>query len=152
MNFFKYKNGRISKLTKKLFRRIKNYARKARGYFIFTSRKDKKIFYNLSHGKINGNEVFSLNIKTAGKYPVFLRNNIADAGGACSAFFMHYHLPPKKLRPGAVIADLGSNIGLTMRNLKYLYPDSRIIGVEMDHENYLLAKKNLNGLDNCVLI
>jgi FkbM family methyltransferase len=147
-----YKKQKIARLGRKIYKRAKNYLRLPGNYSNFPSWADKKLFYNLSHGKNGAGEILNIHIKTAGEQPVFLRNNTIDAAIVSCVFFKQYHLPPKKLKPGAVIADLGSNIGLTMRHLKYLYPASTILGVELDHENCMLARKNLAGIDGCILV
>src|SRR5258706_2839419 len=147
-----YNKQKIVRLAGKIYKRTGNYLRLPVNYSNFLSWADKKLFFNLSHGKIKRNEIVSINVRTAGKLPVYLRNNNIDAGVFSCAFFKQYHLPPKKLRANAIIADLGSHIGLTMRHLKYLYPASRILGVELDHENYMLAEKNLAGIDDCILV
>ena len=59
-------------------------------------------------------------------------------------FLPKYHLPPKevKLKKGSVVVDLGCNTGLTIAHMKNIYPDIKIIGYEMDKDNFLLAKRN----------
>ena len=142
----------ILKLKKKILKKYRQYKMTLKQHLIFVSANDKKIYDDLSHGKIyNKNEV-QLYIKTAGKTPINCRNNNNDFHVIYATFFQLYHLPAKKLKRDAVILDLGSNIGLTMRHLKYLYPKSKIIGVELDRDNYLMAKKNLSGIKDCYLI
>jgi FkbM family methyltransferase len=64
-----------------------------------------------------------------------------------------YHLPPHQLPENATILDLGANIGCTILHFISLFPTARIIGVEMDQENYALAEFNLRGfLDQFTLI
>jgi FkbM family methyltransferase len=48
-----------------------------------------------------------------------------------------------------VILDLGCNIGLTVVDLKSLYPGATIIGVEMDRANFELCRQNTASLDDC---
>lgn len=138
---------RVRKAVSKKLRRIQKMLN---DHFVFKSATDKKIYYDLSQGKISGSGEVKINIKTAGNNPIYCRNNHIDHHVIDTTFFGLYHLPPKKLKSNPVILDLGSNIGLTIRHLKYLYPRSSIIGVELDHQNYLLSKKNLQGLDNCI--
>jgi FkbM family methyltransferase len=38
--------------------------------------------------------------------------------------------------------DLGSNIGLTIAHYRFLYPQARLVGVEMDADNVKLARLN----------
>jgi len=86
-------------------------------------------------------------------HPVKIRNHFIDRRGLYEVFWHKYHLPPKdiKLQKNATVLDLGSNIGLTIIHLKNLYPDIKIIGYEMDLDNYLLAKKNTAAYDNVSL-
>src|SRR5437868_5198647 len=122
MEIYKY-TKEFRKVKKKIFKVIRQFKFKVKEYLIFNSLKDKRIFNNLSKGKINEKDAVSINIKTAGKTPVFCRNNNSDHFVVHCTFFELYHLPPKKLKPNAIILDLGTNIGLTIRHLKYLYPD-----------------------------
>lgn len=67
-------------------------------------------------------------------------------------FYNQFHLPPVELPKSARILDLGANIGLTVRHYKYLYPDSFVVGVEMDRSNCELARANCDGLDGITLL
>jgi len=52
-----------------------------------------------------------------------------------------------------VILDLGANVGYTALHFACLYEHARIIAVEMDRENYLLASRNLEPVkDRCTLV
>lgn len=63
------------------------------------------------------------------------------------------HRPFLKLRNnGPVILDLGSNIGCTILDFKKEYPTSRVIGCEMDWDNYNLAVKNCSRCTNVEII
>ena len=82
-----------------------------------------------------------------------LRRNNSDLSVLYDTFYMKYHVTPVKLREDARIVDLGANVGYTMMHFAYLYPKSHIYGVEMDFDNFMLAKKNLSGLgEQCMLI
>ena len=64
-----------------------------------------------------------------------------------------YHLPPTDL-PGQIshIAVFGANIGLLLGDLAGRYPQARLLGVEPDHDNAALARRNLAHLaDRCTL-
>jgi FkbM family methyltransferase len=63
-------------------------------------------------------------------------------------FVNKYHHPPIVLRPDPIILDLGANIGLSVVELKMLYPQASVIAVEMDAENYAMAGANTAGLPN----
>lgn len=57
-------------------------------------------------------------------------------------FLAGYHLPPVALPPDATIVDLGSNVGYTVADFAHRYPQARIVGVEMDRDNFELACSN----------
>jgi FkbM family methyltransferase len=54
-----------------------------------------------------------------------------------------YHLPPAQVRDPMSILDLGANIGLTVAHFAVIYPNARILGVELDEENAALAARNV---------
>lgn len=100
------------------------------------------------------NLTFVVNIKTReSRYPLFCRGNTTDLQVLWDTFYRKHHLPPIKLAENSTIVDLGANVGYTMAHFAYLFPKSSIYGVEMNYENFLFAKKNLEPLsDQCVLI
>lgn len=60
--------------------------------------------------------------------------------------FLHsgYHLPPAGLAgPVRNVAVFGANIGLLVADLAGRYPQARLLGVEADHDNAVLAGRNL---------
>ena len=64
-----------------------------------------------------------------------------------------HHLPPAGLNgPVRHIAVFGANIGLLMADLAGRCPQARVLGVEADHDNALLARRNLASLaSRCTL-
>jgi len=70
--------------------------------------------------------------------------------------FLHkgYHLPPPGLTgPVRHAAVFGANIGLLAADLANRYPQARVLGVEADHDNAELARRNLAHLaSRCTLI
>lgn len=98
--------------------------------------------------------IVEINIKNIHR-KVFLRgSNWADLSTAKNVFYKknRYHIPPFKIPVNSTILDLGSNIGLTILDYKMTYPDSRIIGVEMDKENFELCKLNTSHLKDVTLV
>lgn len=84
---------------------------------------------------------------------VSLRAGTADPYVALHTFVGQFHLPPPALGAPNLIWDLGANIGLTMLHMATLYPDARVVGVELDHHNAQLAQDNLVGCEErCLLI
>ena len=60
--------------------------------------------------------------------------------------FLHlgYHLPPAGLvGPVRHVAVFGAHIGLLAADLASRYPQARVLGVEADHDNAVLARRNL---------
>lgn len=82
-------------------------------------------------------------LKPLGGRLVRCRRSYADLGVLYDTFCGAYHLPPPELHPVRTILDLGSNIGLTMAHLAVLYPQARILGVELDRENWEMACWNV---------
>jgi len=79
------------------------------------------------------------------------RGSIIDRDVIKYVFYNRYHLPWLPLRADAVILDLGSNIGLTVLDLKVIYPHSIVLGYEMDKNNFDIALSNTRGLEGCGL-
>jgi len=60
--------------------------------------------------------------------------------------FLHagHHLPPAGLEPPVRhVAVFGAHIGLLAADLAARYPQARVLGVEADHDNAVLARRNL---------
>jgi len=118
---------------------------------IFESPIDILKFKNVYNKKKKGNLV-KIRVKETLDHPLYIRPNTSDAQVLWDTFFRKYHLP-EKLEKDPIIVDLGANVGYTMAHFAFLYPNSKIIGVELDEQNYLLAQKNLESLkDRCELI
>jgi len=94
----------------------------------------------------------SVRIKDLGEKSVKARTGTVDYATLISVFYEKYHLPPRELTRNPTILDLGCNTGYTLIHFKYLYPDSKIIGVEMDKDNFELARVNTEGLTDCHLL
>jgi len=56
-----------------------------------------------------------------------------------------YHLPPVELSPATVL-DLGANIGLVAAHYRLMWPNARIVAVEMDKEASRLIHRNAPGV------
>src|SRR5262249_12662325 len=84
---------------------------------------------------------------------VLVRRGTSDIGTVWGTFARGYHLPPPELGPPRTIWDLGANIGLTMAHFACLYPDARVLGVELDEDNVVLARQNVAAwADRCEVI
>jgi FkbM family methyltransferase len=74
---------------------------------------------------------------------VWLRHGTTDAQVLDDTFVGLYHVPPRELRAGDVVLDLGGNIGLTAAHYAAMQPGCRVVCVEMDAGNAEMARRNL---------
>ena len=74
---------------------------------------------------------------------IHLRPRTSDLRVLDDTFWARYHLPPPELHRPELIVDLGSNIGLTMVDFCFLFPEARVIGVELDPDSAALARQNV---------
>jgi FkbM family methyltransferase len=89
----------------------------------------------------------AVRVRALGGKPVWLRPGTSDVTVLRETFLGRYHLPPPELQAGQVrrILDLGANIGLTVAHYAVLYPQARILGVELDAGNARLAQRNVRA-------
>jgi FkbM family methyltransferase len=78
-----------------------------------------------------------------GGHPIVCRPGTRDKSSLEDLLFHQVYLPPRTLHNPRVILDLGSNVGYTVAHLAVLYPSARVVGVELDSENYALALCNI---------
>ncbi|HVV44050.1 MAG TPA: FkbM family methyltransferase [Bryobacteraceae bacterium] len=82
--------------------------------------------------------------------PVRCRVGTTDAAVIRDTFGGLSQLPPASLQDVRQILDLGSNIGATIVHYGHVFPECRILGVEMDRANYELCIENTRHLgDRC---
>jgi FkbM family methyltransferase len=91
-------------------------------------------------------------IKLFGKTDIKLRGNSSDFSVLESTFIDKHHRSPFSLGTNPVIVDLGSNIGLTLLDYYYEYPDARLLGVELDADNFKSLEFNTSKIKNCSII
>jgi len=92
-------------------------------------------------------------VKALDGQTIYCRSGLADLGVVYDTFEGRYHLPPAGIGAVRTILDLGANIGLTMAHFAVLYPQARILGVELagarilgvelDAANCELCRKNI---------
>jgi FkbM family methyltransferase len=91
-------------------------------------------------------------LRPLGGHEVAVRQGTGDFYALRDTFFAKYHLPPPGIVP-RTIWDLGANIGLTMAHFAALFPDSQILGVELDADNAALCRENVSPwADRCGLL
>lgn len=95
----------------------------------------------------------SLTIPALGGRSVVVRGGTSDLGVLDVVFDGAYHLPPAYVSSPRVIVDLGANIGLTMAHYASLFPQARVIGVELDSANAELCRRNVSPwADRCTVV
>jgi len=88
-------------------------------------------------------------IKDYNGHKIYLRNNNVDEQVYNYVFNDKYHRPTMPLNNSSpIILDLGVNIGLSVIDLKFLFPSAVIYGYELDKDNTNMALKNTAGLPN----
>ena len=113
---------------------------------------DLLILSSFRHGKRDNSDLVCIRLRYPSRRSVFIREKSnTDKSVFKYVFFNAYHHPPITLKEKCTILDLGANIGLTMVDFKECYPHSRILGFEMDAQNFTLAQKNIVGLTDCVI-
>jgi FkbM family methyltransferase len=83
---------------------------------------------------------------------VICRKHTADMETLWETFWGQYHLPCRRLSKPACIVDLGANVGYTVAHFGHLYPEARILAVEMDLGNVELCLQNTARLGPRVAI
>jgi hypothetical protein len=90
-------------------------------------------------------------VKSLG-HQVWLRRRSTDIRALNFLHGGHHIVSPDLPRPVRNVAVFGAHIGLLLAGLAVRYPEARLLGVEADHGNALLARRNLAGLgDRCTL-
>jgi hypothetical protein len=99
----------------------------------------------IAHHEGSDGRAVGLRLRPLGGRTVLVRPSTSDVDTVWGTFARGYHRPPPELggRRLELIFDLGANIGLTMADLAVRFPETRIVGVELDEDNVLLARANL---------
>lgn len=105
------------------------------------------LFSEIEAGKYNKEEVHGLRLKGF-PHPLFLRAIRADMQSFINTFIDPY-LEKKPYLPAAeTVIDAGANIGYTAALFASWWPESTIISLEPDRENYELALRNTGSYPN----
>lgn len=67
--------------------------------------------------------------------PLVARAGTSDRQVIDDARTGRYHLPPESMPAPRRVLDLGANIGATVAHYHHLWPDAKIVAVELDREN-----------------
>lgn len=93
-----------------------------------------------------------LKIRALHNETVVCRSGTTDPNVLWSTFHAKYHLPDVALRADCCILDLGANVGYTAAHFSALFPNARVVAVEMDEKNFRLACENTKGFSGCQMI
>ncbi|MBL8990760.1 MAG: FkbM family methyltransferase [Phycisphaerae bacterium] len=91
-------------------------------------------------------------LRPAGGLPLLVRPGTTDARVIVDTFVGLYHLPPGPLPERPTILDLGANAGYTAAHFAALYPDARIIALELDADTADAARRTLAPLGERVTV
>lgn len=74
--------------------------------------------------------------------PLLCRPGASDKHALEDLLFLQVYLPPPLKHPPRTIVDLGANVGYTLAHFAHLFPEARIVGLELDAGNHALAVEN----------
>jgi FkbM family methyltransferase len=137
--------NQISSKAKRAARRIRKASLMLFGE-PFTAPPEKNLYRQIdTMPEDHGNHpVIAFHPTCLGGQPVLCRPGTRDRSSLEDLLFHQTYLPPKPLHNPMVIVDLGTNVGYTVAHFAFLYPTARIIGVELDTSNFLIAQQNTN--------
>jgi FkbM family methyltransferase len=97
----------------------------------------------------------AIEVELRGLGPVLIRPRTTDESLIYGHLAMGQHRPPAAAagRPMQQICELGTNIGIGLGDLAVRYPQARLLGVEADPDNAVLARRNLARFgERCELV
>ena len=98
-------------------------------------------------------EVATVSLLPLNGAKVHLRAGTSDPIVVHETFLKLYHLPPGEIGEIHTVLDLGANVGLTVAHYAVLFPQARIIGVELDSSTADIATLNTSAWrDRCTII
>jgi FkbM family methyltransferase len=96
--------------------------------------------------KANKERDYKVQLKSL-KYPFFIRGNTSDRLVASQVFYTKDYDISTNFKP-KVIIDCGANIGLASLYFKSKYPESTVIAIEPEINNFNLLVKNMANYSN----
>jgi FkbM family methyltransferase len=109
------------------------------------------LFNEIENGKYNKNEIHTFNVKGL-RHQIHLRAIRADIQSFVNTFIEPYLEKKPYLADAQFVIDAGANIGYTAVLYANWWPNSKIVSIEPDLENYNLTKTNTRFYSNIEVI
>ena len=136
---------------------LKSVVRDIVSMTVFSDWQSARRYYRLRESSPGAGDrgVMTLKLRPLHGAPIGVRPHSTDARVVFTTFIHRFHLPPIDLPPAepALILDLGANIGCTIAHFASLYPNARVVGVELDPDNASLCRRNIETWrERCTLV
>ncbi len=109
------------------------------------------VFAEIEKGVYDKNKIYSFTLNSL-KHPIYIRSIRADMQSFVNTFIDPYLDKKPYLVDSKFIIDAGANIGFTAILFANWWPDSEIISIEPDLENYNLTLKNSVNYPNIKVV
>jgi FkbM family methyltransferase len=110
---------------------------------VFPTARDVAAYARAITAMTRAADPIAVRVRAVTAAPLLCRPGTSDPWVLWDAFRGQFHLPPRPLPADACVVDLGANVGYTAAHFASLYPAGRVIAVEMDGANAVLATRNL---------
>lgn len=143
----------MAKLSYKAARRCVGYILLYLNYLRFFGRGGARVFSILRDARHKTTQYTELPVNPR---PLKIRNRSSDIDVAIQHFGRRELLDIKYPKRVKTILDLGANIGVSVVAFRSMFPDAKIIAVEMNRENFNLLRENcscdpLTKLENAAI-
>ncbi|MCU7617496.1 FkbM family methyltransferase [Chryseobacterium sp. PBS4-4] len=121
-------------MRKNLYNKIKSFLPYFNEYGI---KEGYKLYKEISSSDLKNIHVYGM------KHPIQLRKNEKSDLEVFKQIFIEKQYNPGYYKNPKIIIDAGGNVGLFSVLMKNKFPEAKIITIEPDSDNFLIAKKNL---------
>ncbi|WP_210148437.1 FkbM family methyltransferase [Chryseobacterium scophthalmum] len=123
-------------MRKKIYLKFKNFLPY---YNEYGFKEGYRLYKKLSSANLDNIHVFGI------KHPINLRKNEESDIDVFKQVFIEKQYMPYQYKNPKIIIDAGGNVGLFSVLMKNNFPDAKIITIEPDGDNFLMAEKNLKN-------
>jgi FkbM family methyltransferase len=141
-------------LDRRAHRVYAHWERLRHGASLMADRRSLRAYLSLERAGASGGPR-RVRVRPLGGASFELRPGTTDAVSLRDTFRDCVHPPPAEAAQRGVrqIVDLGTNIGATVAHNAVLYPEARILGVELDPDTAALARRNIAPwADRCEIL